>query len=701
VSKLLARLKVGQQILIVGLIGILGVASIGGVYWWSAAQQAAAESDMKVAGANRALDTDVQLGMLQARRHEKDLLLRRKPEYLGEHGKVMQDVETKLATLGEHLVVPANRDLLREVQALVQRYRSQFADLGKAIETNGYDETQGLLGGLRNAVHDVEAKFKAADQPKLLVVMLMMRRHEKDFLARLDAKYAAEVSERMVDFKVAMTDASLPPEIDAAVRADMSTYQQSFAKLAEGKLAEVEATKQLSAAYAQLEPKLTDLDHRIRDRYETIAAKRDATVAFARQLILSGIVLTVLAVGALAWVVGRGIARPLVDLTDTTERLAEGNLEVKVHGTERSDEVGRLARSLEVFQQNAVEARKMQAEQERLRAESEAAKEQRRQAEEHAKAEREAEKERQRQAEEARRAEQERDRAERQATQERRATHLGELIATFDRGVSTMLKTVAGAASELQTTAASLTSTASQTRDQATAVAAASEEASTNVQTVASATEELSASIGEISRQVAQSAAMSANAVDKAKSTGDTVKGLATASERIGQVVDLIHTIAQQTNLLALNATIEAARAGEAGKGFAVVASEVKALANQTAKATEEIGQHVGDIQKATDQTVSAIDSIGQTIAEISQVATAIASAVEEQGAATQEISRNVQEAAAGTGEVSTNVAGLSEGASATGEAATTVLAASSELAQQAERLRGEIDRFLSEVKAA
>jgi len=275
------------------------------------------------------------------------------------------------------------------------------------------------------------------------------------------------------------------------------------------------------------------------------------------------------------------------------------------------------------------------------------------------------------------------------------------LAADLEAQVKGVVDTVSGSATEMQNSAQSMSSNAEQTTRQATAVAAASEEASTNVQTVASATEELSASVQEIGRQVAQSTTIATKAVDEAKKTDRTVAGLAESAQKIGEVVDLIRNIASQTNLLALNATIEAARAGDAGKGFAVVASEVKNLANQTAKATEDITSQIGSIQDATTEAVSAIKGIGTTISEISSISSAIAAAVEQQNSATQEIARNVQQAAAGTQEVSSNIGGVTEAARSTGQTSTVVLDSAQNLSKQADILRTTIEGFLRRIRAA
>jgi methyl-accepting chemotaxis protein len=357
---------------------------------------------------------------------------------------------------------------------------------------------------------------------------------------------------------------------------------------------------------------------------------------------------------AAATLIARGIARPVVAMTSAMTSLAQGNVGAAVPALDRGDEVGNMAKAVEIFKQNTIRARDLAIEQ---------------------------------QAE--------------QAKKEQRQIEIAGFIATFESGVRSSLDGLAVAATGMRTTSQDLSVTAKQTSTQATTVAMAAEQASSNVQTVASAAEELSSSVTEIGRQVTESTKIAGQAVDEAGRTNTTVQGLAAAAQKIGDVVKLINDIAGQTNLLALNATIEAARAGEAGKGFAVVASEVKSLAGQTAKATEEIAAQIAAMQSATGAAVHAIGNIAGTISSINEIATTIASAVEEQGAATQEIARNVQQASAGTAEVSSNIVSVTNAANDTGTAATQVLGAAGELSKQSEALRGQVDTFLDQIRAA
>ncbi|WP_314952561.1 methyl-accepting chemotaxis protein [Bradyrhizobium cosmicum] len=356
-----------------------------------------------------------------------------------------------------------------------------------------------------------------------------------------------------------------------------------------------------------------------------------------------------------AFLIARSIVGPLTSMTRAMALLAGGNLEVEIPGRGKADEIGDMAKAIEVFKTNMIDTERLRNEQSEIEA--------------------------------------------RQA--ESRKSDMVRLADQFEQAVGEIVDTVSSASNELEASAGTLTATATRAQDLSTEVASASQEATANVQAVASATEELSSSVTEIARQVQESARIASEAVGQATKTNERVSELSKAAARIGDVVELISTIAGQTNLLALNATIEAARAGEAGRGFAVVATEVKALAEQTAKATGEIAQQVSGIQAATEESVGSIREISGTIERLSEISSAIAAAVEEQGAATQEISRNVQQAAHGTRRVSTNIGDVQRGASETGSASSQVLSAARLLSADSSRLKQEVARFLSSVHAA
>jgi methyl-accepting chemotaxis protein len=482
-------------------------------------------------------------------------------------------------------------------------------------------------------------------------------------LARQARQFEADKREALAkaDELIALSDTPERRIVNAEIKAHVTAYLASVETgIGHGLRGDKRRATEISAGTSR-EARLKLVDelnariaanlHDLRGAEEHASEVAASAMATLTILALAGLLA---ATGLLAAIATFGIARPLNAVTAAMGRLAAGELEVVVVGTQRRDEVGLLARALQVFKDNAVEARALADTQE----------------------------------------------AER-AAKMRRANALDGLTKAFESSVSVLTQGLAGAATEMEATARAMTTTAADTTQQSVSAAGAAQQTSANVQTVAAASEEMSASVAEIVHQVSQSSRIAGQAVETARRTDATVQQLTGTAERISSAVSLITDIASRTNLLALNATIEAARAGDAGRGFAVVATEVKELAGQTGRATGEIGERIAEIQAATQEAVGDIQEIGRVIGEMSAYAASIAAAMEEQGAATREITRNVQEAARGTEQVTHTIGSVRSGAGHTSAAATQVLGAAQELARHAESLTQEVSLFLAGVRAA
>jgi methyl-accepting chemotaxis protein len=459
---------------------------------------------------------------------------------------------------------------------------------------------------------------------------------------------------------VGLVVAEPPPDLTklySAVRDSLAEYSTAFEKTGPNLLrADRMYYDDVIPATKHVLDELDRIKARTDQAFETTTAETEQRISNTVRLQEAVAAAAVIAGLLIAFLIGRSIIRPLGGLTAGMKELAAGNFSVVLPGLDRADEVGDMAQAVENF--------KVRAEQE-AREETEAKVRQE------------------------------------QMAAERRQAEMRKLADGFEAAVGRIVDTVSSASTELEASASTLTVTADRAQVLTATVATASEQASTNVRSVASATEEMALSINEISRQVRESAKIASDAVGQARKTNGRVSELSKAASRIGDVVELIDSIAGQTNLLALNATIEAARAGDAGRGFAVVAAEVKALAEQTSKATGEIGQQITGIQAATQESVGAIKEISGTIERLSEIASTIAVAVEQQGAATQEISRNVQQAAQGTQQVSANITDVQRGASETGSASSQVLSAAQSLSSDSNRLKLEVGRFVESVRAA
>ncbi len=651
-SSFALRVQIGS---IVG-VAVVCLLTLGWVQVDGRLRENAARAEAAAADALETRAQQLEIDLLQLRRSEKNFLTRSDLAYTREHTDLRKKTDQLLATIVQTV---AKRDpvMAAKVEKIAQGVRDYGAGFDRIVvarQQMGLDPKSGHLGVLRERAHEIEKAASAAGRLEIENAVLQLRRAEKDFMLRLDRSYVEQFDGLSKKLDTIVRAAGLEGTTEKAILVAAEIYRKSFLAWVEAAGEAAAAEKAMMNSHRGIEPIIDEVEKQIAKETADAVARAESVSADTESRLVwgYGVILVVLTV--LSLLIARAISRPIGAMTDMMTRLAGGDLEVTVSGTEKTNELGAMARAVRVFRDNAVEQRRL---------EREAANE-----------------------------------AARAAEIKRKAMH--DLADSFEHRIGAVVQMVSSAATELEAAAQTLSASAEEASVQATAVASASEEASSNVESVAAATEELATTVREVGRQVESSAQIAARAVGEAERTTRRVEGLAGAAERIGSIVQLINEIAGRTNLLALNATIEAARAGEAGKGFAVVAAEVKQLADQTAKATAEIGTQVGAIQNSTGDAAQAIGDIRRTIEAMNGIAATISAAVEEQGATTQEIARNLASAAKGASSVTSNVAGVSDAAAGSSAASTQVLSSARELARQAEQLGGAVSGFLAEVRA-
>ena len=646
------RLSVKRRILILSILSAVGIVLMGGMLYWSSATLKESSSRIDLYDSINLASETLQADTLETRRDEKDFLLRRDMKYANE-AKAEADKTARhaqdLAKISETSPVA---DRIQAIVTGMTRYHEQFDVLTASMEKAGLDEDSGYQGALRKAAHGVEEMVDEGVDPSLWARVLLLRRHEKDYLLRGDAEHMQEAETEYKALLEYLPRSNLSVAERERFTTQIGVYMTALREMVESDTDVRAKTKELSDIYSTFSSAFDD----IRDFSVAQAKKvREDAAATERRVGIIAIVFAVLCAVftfSVAQLVSRSIVKPIEAMTGVMAALSGGDRQVAVPYADGTDEIAAMARSVQVFKDGLIRAEALEAEA----------------------------------------------RVQQQKELERAERRM-QLTAGFDEMIGRMLDTVASTVSRVHEGSDAMQGLAAESGRQSDTVADAAKEASTNVQTVASATEELSASTSEISNRVQDTVAISQGSVTDIDAATHIIEELREATDKIGAVIQLIQDIATQTNLLALNATIEAARAGDAGKGFVVVANEVKHLATQTDQATRGIQTQIDHVQKSTRSAVDAIGRVHESVRKVDSVITSIAGAVEQQNAATTEISRNVQEVSEANHSITSNITEVAHSTHSTGEMARVLYDAASEMRDEATTLRSEVETFLENMR--